>query len=95
MRSSLAAAFALVLLVSSTAAFAQEEWHPTDNPGPQNAPIYAGQREAINCPDFATQAAAQAMLRADPSDPSELDTDRNGIACELNPEPRDLVPVPR
>ncbi len=24
-----------------------------------------------------------------------LDTDRDGIACENNPMPRDLVPVPR
>ena len=40
-------------------------------------------------------ADAQAVLRADPSDPNQLDRDRDGIACESNPPPRDLVPVPR
>lgn len=95
MRNLLAGVCTLVLLVGSVPAFAQEEWRPTDDPGPANAPLYVGRREAINCPDFATQAAAQAVLRGNPSDPSELDTDHNGIACELNPEPRDLVPVSR
>jgi len=37
----------------------------------------------------------QAGLRADPTDPNRLDADKDGIACERNPLPTDLVPVPR
>jgi hypothetical protein len=48
-----------------------------------------------NCSDFPSQAEAQAALRADPSDPWGLDRDRNGIACEGNRAPNDLLPVPR
>src|SRR5829696_8629122 len=51
-------------------------------------------QDLYNCSDFASQAAAQAYLRANPSDPSHLDADYDGIACESNPPPRDLVPVP-
>ena len=36
-----------------------------------------------DCEDFPNQAAAQAALRADPSDPAENDADGDGIACEL------------
>ncbi len=57
-----------------------------------------------NCSDFPSQAAAQAHLRADPSDPDGLDAhpgpaDGNdqaggdGIACESNPAPFDREPV--
>jgi hypothetical protein len=60
-----------------------------------NFAAYTGRPEAINCLDMGSQANAQAMLRADPSDPLQLDSDRNGIACEINPGPRDLSPVPR
>ncbi|MHA6792034.1 excalibur calcium-binding domain-containing protein [Pseudonocardia bannensis] len=35
-----------------------------------------------DCPDFASQADAQAALEADPSDPERLDADDDGIACE-------------
>jgi Excalibur calcium-binding domain len=35
-----------------------------------------------DCPDFATQAEAQAVLDADPSDPERLDADGDGTACE-------------
>ena len=42
--------------------------------------IPAGDTE--NCPDFATQALAQAFLLADPTDPSGLDADHDGVACE-------------
>jgi hypothetical protein len=59
---------------------------PTGNPA--TADLY-------NCPDFPSQAEAQAFLRRYPNDPSRLDQDRNGIACEGNPPPRDLTPVPR
>jgi hypothetical protein len=56
---------------------------------------YIGQGDRYNCSDFASQAQAQAVLRADPSDPNRLDADRDGIACESNPAPYDRVPVPR
>jgi endonuclease YncB( thermonuclease family) len=41
----------------------------------------------VDCPDFATQAAAQNHLLADPGDPDGLDGDHDGIACESNPCP--------
>lgn len=56
---------------------------------------YIGQGDRYNCGDFASQAQAQAVLRPDPSDPNRLDADRDGIACESNGSPKDLVPVPR
>jgi hypothetical protein len=34
------------------------------------------------CTDFPTQAAAQAALAASPTDPEQLDADKDGIACE-------------
>lgn len=36
----------------------------------------------LDCPDFATQAQAQAVFDQDPSDPHRLDADNDGIACE-------------
>jgi hypothetical protein len=36
----------------------------------------------LNCDDFPTQAAAQAVLDQDPSDPNGLDGNNNGVACE-------------
>lgn len=41
------------------------------------------------------QAEAQAVLRADPTDPNRLDADRDGVACETRPVPRDREPVER
>jgi Excalibur calcium-binding domain len=35
-----------------------------------------------DCVDFPTQAAAQAALAAEPSDPDRLDADGDGVACE-------------
>lgn len=35
-----------------------------------------------DCPDFGSQAAAQAALDADPTDPERLDADSDGVACE-------------
>jgi hypothetical protein len=63
---------------------------PVFDPGP-----YIGQGDAFNCPHFASQADAQAVLRADATDPNGLDADKDGIACESNVGPKDLVPVPR
>jgi hypothetical protein len=52
------------------------------------------QADDQNCPDFASQAEAQAHLRADPSDPDGLDgNDNDGIACESLPAPFDRTPV--
>jgi hypothetical protein len=35
-----------------------------------------------DCPDFASQAEAQAALDSRPGDPERLDADNDGIACE-------------
>ena len=56
---------------------------------------YLGQGDAYNCDDFATQAQAQAVLRADLSDPNRLDGNRDGVACTDRPAPKDLTPVAR
>jgi hypothetical protein len=56
---------------------------------------YVGQGNRYNCPDFVSQAQAQAVLRADPGDPNRLAADKDGIACEDNPAPRDVNVVPR
>lgn len=41
------------------------------------------QEDDRDCEDFPNQAAAQAALAADPSDPANNDGDNDGIACEL------------
>ena len=69
-------------------------------PGPPDASTsdpsrYIGQGNRYNCPDFRSQAEAQAVLRSDPSDPNRLDGDRDGVACEGTPAPYDRDPVPR
>ncbi|MFE2170919.1 hypothetical protein ACFXB3_38545 [Streptomyces sp. NPDC059447] len=51
--------------------------------------------DAYDCPDFASQADAQAVLRFDPADPNHLDSKGKGIACPDLPEPKDLKPVRR
>ena len=38
-----------------------------------------------DCADFQTQAEAQAVYNQNPSDPNELDGDKDGIACEALP----------
>lgn len=60
-----------------------------------NPNLYIGQGNKFNCKDFSSQAQAQAVLRADPTDPNKLDTDYDGIACETNKSPKDLNPVKR
>ena len=35
-----------------------------------------------DCRDFASQSEAQAVLRADPTDPNGLDDDKDGVACD-------------
>lgn len=59
-----------------------------------DAKDYATHGDAFDCINFAHQADAQAVLRADPSDPNGLD-DGGGVACRGLPEPRDTKPVPR
>ncbi len=56
---------------------------------------YIGPGDRYDCPAFNSQAEAQAVLRADPRDPNRLDADSDGLACESNASPNDLVPVPR
>ena len=66
---------------------------PTPTPAP--APTDTPPGDIYDCADFSSQAGAQAYLRRYPTDPSHLDGDRDGIACESNPPPQDLTPVPR
>lgn len=68
---------------------------PPTAPGAFDPRFYIGKGDAFNCADFASQADAQAVLRADPTDPNRLDGNRDGVACESNRSPKDLVPVPR
>jgi hypothetical protein len=51
--------------------------------------IPAAAQDDLNCDleDFDSQAAAQAELERDPSDPNRLDADDDGIACEELPGP--------
>jgi|SRR5215211_7369853 len=58
-----------------------------------SAPAALAQAGDQDCSDFASQAAAQAHLRADPSDPDGLDSDNDGIACETLGAPFDRNPV--
>ncbi|WP_328314369.1 hypothetical protein OG432_31615 [Streptomyces sp. NBC_00442] len=51
--------------------------------------------DAYDCPDFASQADAQAVLRFEPTDPNHLDHDGKGIACPDLPGARDVKPVRR
>ena len=46
------------------------------------APAAFAQANDQNCSDFPSQAAAQAHLEQDPSDPDNLDADDDGVACE-------------
>jgi Excalibur calcium-binding domain len=98
LRLALAAFAGLSVATSPFAASAQEPLpHVEGSPGFDPA-RFLGQGDAYNCADFKSQAEAQAALRADPTDPNRLDTDRprqDGIACESNPAPFDPVPVPR
>lgn len=45
------------------------------------APMAMAQDD-LDCIDFATEAEAQAVFDADPSDPNGLDGDGDGLACE-------------
>lgn len=45
----------------------------------------AAAQNTLNCDDFEFQEDAQAVLDRDPSDPHNLDSDDDGIACESLP----------
>jgi Excalibur calcium-binding domain len=47
-----------------------------------------------NCSDFLTQTGAQYYLKLYPDDPSRLDADHDGIACESNSCPCGAEPIP-
>lgn len=76
---------------------------PTQTPTRTSTPgAMTGTTPGAACYSFASQSAAQAYLRATPSDPLKLDDgDRDGIACEgvdgagfMSP-PMDTMPVQR
>lgn len=85
---------ALALTTLPAAAQVEEPAPPPASPGFYPSAYLTG-FDDFNCADFLSQADAQAVLRADPSDPNGLDTDADGWACESNRGPKDLVPVPR
>lgn len=68
---------------------------PTLTPLPTRPSASGSSGGDKNCSDFPSQAAAQAELRSDPSDPHGLDADKDGIACESNRAPKDTRKVPR
>jgi hypothetical protein len=81
---------------------------PTPTVGPFNASAYLGQGDKYGCSNFMSQADAQAVLRADPTDPNKLDTNpKDGLACGgveaatdgvaggVMPPPYDTTPVQR
>jgi hypothetical protein len=56
---------------------------------------YGDQRSSsYNCSDFSNQAQADYYRQLYPSDPSELDADDDGVACEDNPCPCGAEAIP-
>jgi hypothetical protein len=58
------------------------------------------QTDQYDCASFGSQASAQVELDSDPSDPNNLDSDGNGIACDNYPygtsgSIADSTPAPR
>src|SRR5215212_7121941 len=43
------------------------------------------QADQYDCASFGSQESAQVQLDSDPSDPNNLDSDGNGIACDIYP----------
>ena len=65
---------------------------PTPEPEPVPAPAPSGEpppgglpQGDLDCSEFDTQAEAQTVLDADPSDPHGLDAEGDGVPCELLP----------
>ena len=77
-----------------TSARVEESAPPPASPGFYPSQ-YIGKETLYNCADLDGQDDAQAVLRADPSDPDGLDADNDGMACERNRVARDLDPVAR
>jgi len=66
-------AVALLLIVAALFVLAAGIWHFA---------LRSDTANYLNCSDFASHEAAQAVLEADRSDPHGLDQDRDGVACE-------------
>lgn len=94
-RTLIAAVLSFAILTAPAAAQVVDESAPPPASPDFYPSQYIGQGDAFNCADFVSQADAQAVLRADPTDPNELDRDRDGIACETNRAPKDTAPVAR
>lgn len=94
-RTIFAAALTFAMLTAPAAAQVVEEPAPPPASPAFYPSQYIGPGDAFNCDDFMSQADAQAVLRADPTDPNQLDRDLDGIACETNRAPKDIVPVVR
>ena len=73
---------------------------PTPTSGAFNPINYLNQGDRYGCASFASQANAQAVLRADPTDPNRLDTTpRDGLACggveaQADGVPSGIMPAP-
>jgi hypothetical protein len=83
------AAAPLAAVLVTAPAFMQA---PPALPGFDPTP-YAGTFDDYDCRDFTSQAQAQAVLRANPRDPNQLEAREMGIACWANPGPFDFVRV--
>jgi hypothetical protein len=88
----LRSAAGLLFASMTTAALAQTELPYVEGSPGFDPYAYVGQGDAYNCPAFASQPEAQAVLRADSN---RLDADKDEIACETNKLPSDLAPVAR
>jgi len=66
-----------VMLVIAAGIVARTSYEQIASP---SKPAYAQDR--YDCASFGSQESAQAELERDPSDPSNLDADDDGIACE-------------
>lgn len=58
---------------------------PEPAPAPESTPVPLPSGGDLDCGDFATQAEAQAVYDADPSDPNGLDGEGDGTPCESLP----------
>ena len=65
----------LVLVVGAVGRITYEQVFSTRTPA-------LALQDQFDCASFGSQESAQAELERDPSDPSNLDTDDNGQACE-------------
>ncbi len=68
----------IVALVLASGFTLRVAWEELANP---TTPAYA-QEDQYDCASFGSQESAQAELERDPTDPSNLDADNDGIACE-------------